>query len=151
VVFLTTLPLWLSGILLVGLPTILAMVGPVLVRRRLSLDRLSANNEVAGFKFATVGVLHAVLLAFAVIVVWERFSEAEKAVAQDAGAAATIYRLADGMGAGPGIACRDRLTGYLNSAVAEDWPAMGAGQGKPRHNPRLGRCLCGALDLHPRR
>src|SRR3954470_15594423 len=65
--FLTVLPLWVSGILLIGLPTLIAMGGPILIRRRLSLERLSTNNEVAGFKFATIGVLYAVLLAFAVI------------------------------------------------------------------------------------
>ena len=68
--FLTAEPLWLSGTLLLGVATLLAMASPVLVRRRVSLDRLRVNNEVAGFKFATVGVLYAVLLAFAVIVVW---------------------------------------------------------------------------------
>jgi hypothetical protein len=131
VFFLNAQPLWLSGVLVVALPTLLAMAGPVLVRSRLSLDRLSANNEVAGFKFATVGVLYAVLLAFAVIIVWERFSDAEKAVAQEAGAAATIYRLAKGIDAEPGVALRERLTGYLESVVVEDWPAMERGQASP--------------------
>ena len=56
------------------------MFGPVMVRRHVTLERLSTNNEVAGFKFATVGVLDAVLLAFVVIIVWEKFSEAEVAV-----------------------------------------------------------------------
>src|ERR671912_670616 len=126
--FLTTEPLWLSGTLLLGVATLLAMAGPVLVRRRVSLDRLRVNNEVAGFKFATVGVLYAVLLAFAVIVVWEKFSEAEDAVAQEAGAAATLYRLADGIGGEPGAAVRDSLTGYLRAAIAEDWPAMERGE-----------------------
>jgi hypothetical protein len=93
---LTTEPLWLSGTLLLGVAILLAMASPVLVRRRVSLDRLRVSNEVAGFRFATVGVLYAVLLASAVIVVWEKFSEAEDAVAQEAGAAATLYRLADG-------------------------------------------------------
>src|SRR5689334_11035418 len=68
---LTFLPLWLAAALLVGVLTLLAMGGPALIRRRLSLERLRANNEVAGFKFATVGVLYAVLLAFAVIVLLE--------------------------------------------------------------------------------
>ena len=68
--FLQSQPLWLSGLLLVGLPTGLAMLGPILIRRWVTLDRLSANNEVAGFKFAVVGVLYAVLIAFAIIVVW---------------------------------------------------------------------------------
>ncbi|HEY2132089.1 MAG TPA: hypothetical protein VGH36_03805 [Acetobacteraceae bacterium] len=83
--FLTTKPLWISGLILVGLTTIVAMLGPVCVRRRIGLDRLAINNEVAGFKFATIGVLYAVLLAFTVILVWERFSDAEADVAQEAG------------------------------------------------------------------
>jgi Na+/proline symporter len=98
---LTTLPLWLSGVLLVGGATLIAMAAPAFVRRHVSSDRLRINNEVAGFTFATVGVLYAVLLAFAVIIVWEKFSEAEHSVAQEAGAAATLYRLAEGIGGIP--------------------------------------------------
>ena len=45
------------------------------------------QHAVAGFKFATVGVLYAVLLAFAMIVVWGKFNVAENAVAKEAGAA----------------------------------------------------------------
>jgi hypothetical protein len=119
--------LWLSGALLIGMPTLLAMAAPVLVRRRITSERLRRNNEVAGFTFATVGVLYAVLLAFAVIVVWEKSSEAEKAVAQEAGAAATLYRLADGMGGVPVAVIRGGMTHYLRSAVQEDWPAMKRG------------------------
>jgi len=94
---LTTQPLWLSAALLLGATTILALAAPVLVRRHVSHERLRINNEVAGFMFAVVGVLYAVLLAFAVIVVWEKFNEAEHAAAQEAGAAATVYRLANGI------------------------------------------------------
>jgi hypothetical protein len=121
---LTTLPLWLSGVLLVGGATLIAMAAPAFVRRHVSSDRLRINNEVAGFTFATVGVLYAVLLAFAVIIVWEKFSEAEHAAAQEAGAAATLYRLAEGIGGDPGAALRDGLTRYVRAAIAEDWPAM---------------------------
>jgi hypothetical protein len=35
---------------------------PVLMRRRIGLEL--SNNDIAGFKFATVGVIYAVLLAF---------------------------------------------------------------------------------------
>jgi Na+/proline symporter len=91
---LTTQPLWLSGALVIGVATLLAMAAPIFVRRRVPSERLRINNEVAGFTFATIGVLYAVLLAFAVIIVWEKFSVAENATAQEAGAAATLYRLA---------------------------------------------------------
>jgi hypothetical protein len=78
-------PVWVSAIVMIVVPTLVAMAGPIVVRKYVSLERLSTNNEVAGFKFATVGVLYAVLLAFVVIVVWEKFSDAEADVSREAG------------------------------------------------------------------
>jgi len=126
--FLAGLPLWLSGMLIVGLPTVLAMLGPILVRRYVTLETLAENNEVAGFKFAVIGVLYAVLLAFAIIVVWERFSVAENTVATEAGAVANIYRLSQGINGQPGIALRGALTNYLRAVISSDWPAMERGR-----------------------
>src|SRR3954464_4174186 len=125
--FLTRLPLWALGIIIVVGPTLLAMTAPFFIRRGTGFDRLKINNEVAGFKFAVVGVLYAVLLAFAVIVVWERFSESEGMVASEAGAAATIYRLTKGVDETSGSEIRIRLTTYLEAAIADDWPAMAQG------------------------
>jgi hypothetical protein len=127
--FLTTAPLWFVALALVGAMSFIAMIGPIMVRRRVSLDQLRTNNEVAGFKFATVGVIYAVLLGFAVIVVWQKFADAENDVALEAGAAATIYRLANGIEGAPGIAIHERMTAYLRSAIDEDWPAMKNGHG----------------------
>ena len=148
-IFLTVLPLWLSGLLLIGLPTLLAMVGPILIRRRLGLERLRTNNEVAGFKFATVGVLYAVLLAFAVIVVWEKFGDAEDHVEQEAGAAASIYRLSAGIGGETGTRLRDGMSAYLNVAIAEDWPAMEHGRGSREVTHALNVLYQDALAFKP--
>ena len=82
--FITKSPLWVQTFWILILPTVLFMIGPLLVRRYVALESLATNNEVAGFKFATVGVLYAVLLAFSIIVVWEKFNDAEATV--DAGA-----------------------------------------------------------------
>jgi hypothetical protein len=46
--FLSECPRWLAALLLIVFPTIVAMSGPILVRRRVSLDRLTTNNEIAG-------------------------------------------------------------------------------------------------------
>ncbi len=128
---LTVLPLWLSTLLLVVLPTAIAMAGPLIVRRFVRLDRLRTNNEVAGFKFATVGVLYAVLLAFAIIVVWEKFNVSENDVAKEAGAAATVLRLADGLSTEHRNAVRSAMEGYLSAAINKDWPAMERGKLDP--------------------
>jgi nucleotide-binding universal stress UspA family protein len=122
--FLTTQPLWVSGTILVGLTTVAATLMPSVIRRFVTLERLTANNEIAGFKFSAVGVLYAVLLAFAIIVVWQKFADSETTVAQEAGAAETIYRLSPDMGEKPRAELRAALMTYLKVAVADDWPAM---------------------------
>ena len=126
--FLTSRPGWVL-VLLLFLLTALAMTGPLLVRRRVSLERLRGNNEVAGFKFAVIGVLYAVLLAFVVVISWERFHDAENALAREGGAAATIYRLAGGLDdESSAAAVRAHLASYLSSVLSSDWPEMQRGR-----------------------
>jgi hypothetical protein len=147
--FLTLAPLWVSALVLVGLPTAIAMICTIMIRRRLSLERLRSNNEVAGFKFATIGVLFAVLLGFAVIVVWEKFSDAENTVALEAGAAATIYRLAGGIPEESGQALRAGIAAYLRSAMDYDWPAMERGKGSAETNRALNALYATVLSYQP--
>lgn len=146
--FLTT-HLWLSAIILIGATTLISMAGPVMIRRQVPLARLNANNEIAGFKFAVIGVLYAVQLAFAVIVVWEKWADAEKYAAQEAGAAATLYRLSAGLGVESGAALRDTTTHYVKTAIAEDWPAMERGEANRAVTHALDDMYARVLDFHP--
>jgi hypothetical protein len=122
-------PLWVQTIVVVVIPTLLAMLGPWVVRRFVALENLSSNNEIAGFKFATVGVLYAVLLAFSIIAVWEKFNDADATVEREASAAATVYHLVPGLGANEGKAVHAAMTAYLKSAINDEWPAMFNGHG----------------------
>jgi hypothetical protein len=65
----------------------------LLCRRRWGTDRLALNNEVAGFKFAVVGVFYAVLLAFVVVAVWEDYRDTETAVRNEAKALADLHQV----------------------------------------------------------
>jgi hypothetical protein len=125
--FLTSRPGWVL-ILLLFLVTALAMTGPPLVRRFVAIEKLRSNNEVAGFKYAVIGVLYAVLLAFVVIITWERFYDAEKSLAVEAGSAATIYRLSGGFDESSAATLRANMSAYLKSVLADDWPAMAVGR-----------------------
>ncbi len=125
--FLCSLPLWLGAFFTVLLPTMVAMAGPALVRKRYPLSILAKNNEIAGFKFATVGAIYGVILAFAIVTVWEKFSEAELFVLQEAGSSATIYRLAAGENA-DAIATRAALEAYLGAVIEDEWLRMAEGK-----------------------
>lgn len=49
----------------------------------------------------------------------------------EAGAAATIYRLADGLGDETASTVRNSLTGYIKVVMNEEWPAMERGGASP--------------------
>ena len=132
-------PVWLAALVVVVIPTALVMCGPIVVRRLAPTERIAANNEVAGFKFATLGVVYAVLLGLVVISVWEKFAEADDAVTREGGAIASLFRLSDGVAMPHQQALRDRLAEYVDSAAENDWPAM-AGGGE---SPETGRALDG--------
>jgi hypothetical protein len=101
---------------------------------------------VAGFKFAVVGVLYAVLLAFVVIVVWQKYNDAEVAVTQEAAAAATLYRLA--AGADPATAdVRAALTNYLKFVVNRDFPEMAREKESPETTAELNEAYAAALRM----
>jgi len=131
------LPLWLSSFLLVVVPTLATMCGPAVVRHFVGLERMIVNNEVAGFKFATLGVIYAVLLGFAVIVVWERFSEAEGAATREAGAVASMFRLSTGFDSNTQASFHERLSDYAKSAIVDDWPEMSRGRESSRTRQAL--------------
>src|SRR5215469_5064396 len=96
--FLTGQPLWLAALLVVGFGTAISMCGPSLVRHYVTLDKLTSNNEIAGFKYTAVATLYAVLLAFVIIVAWEKFTAAQTDVVDEAGAAVAVYRLSPALG-----------------------------------------------------
>jgi hypothetical protein len=124
---LSAMPLWKSCLLLVGLGTLFGMLGPALLRRYLGIERLKVNNEVAGFKFAVVGVVYAVILGFATVVTWEKFRDAEAAVQQEAGAVTALDRLSSGLEQPSARRIQDQLHAYVRAVINEDWPAMNVG------------------------
>jgi Protein of unknown function (DUF4239) len=123
--FLSELPIWALIFAIIIVPTSVAIGLQVLVRRSIGVDRLALNNEVAGFIFAIIGVVYAVLLAFVVIAVWEKYSEGQTSVAKESAAAAALIYYSEG--AEPeAVRFRERVIDYLNHAIHGDWPAMAA-------------------------
>jgi len=100
----------------------------LLCRRRWGTDRLSLNNEVAGFKFAVVGVFYAVLLAFVVVAVWEDYRDTEDAVRNEAKALIDLHRVSYALPDAAGSAIRKHLVSYIEQVRDAEWPAMAEGR-----------------------
>ena len=83
-----------SGVLVVGGACLAAVVGLALVQRLVPVTIRREHNDVAGFIYAVLGVIYAVLLALVVIAVWEEFGRARVTVEGEANALAEIFWLA---------------------------------------------------------
>src|SRR5262245_22485086 len=125
-------------------------IGLMLVTRHTyGVDRLSLNNEVAGFKFAVVGVFYAVLLAFVVVAVWEGFRDTEGTVRNEAKAAVDLHRIASVL---PGQASadirRDVIT-YVKDVRDEEWAKMARGQSSDVVTNDLGQLTKTVFAFNP--
>jgi hypothetical protein len=118
----------LHGLLLVGGIVLLSLAAMFIVRRAITIATLEAHNDVAGFVYAVIGVIYAVLLAFVVIAVWEEWDRAEFAAEEEVAAISSLARIADGMPDGDRVAARQLLRDYAHSVIHEEWPAMADGK-----------------------
>jgi len=116
------------------------------VRRIFGLERLVINNEVAGFKFAVVGIVYGLFLTLATISAWEKFSEAHVAVIEEAAAANAIYQLTNGPEQDQ-LAVRAALSKYLMLAIEKDWPAMEVEQESEEVGGALGELYIDVIRL----
>jgi hypothetical protein len=66
------------GVLVVCGACIAAVIGLAVVQRLVPVTTRKEHNDVAGFIYAVIGVIYAVLLALVVIAVWGRFWEGSR-------------------------------------------------------------------------
>jgi hypothetical protein len=122
---------WLWAFLLVVIMPALAVGCALMVRRRVGPEVLARHNDVAGFIYAVIGVVYAVLLGFTAIIVWEQFQTAKEGVEMEANALADLYRDAQVFPPEVRDAVADRLEAYARLVMEEEWPAMAAGKSSP--------------------
>jgi hypothetical protein len=86
------------------------------------------HNDVAGFIYAVLGVVYAVLLALVVIAVWEEFGSARETVETEANATAEIFWLAHRLAEPERHRLQELARSYARQVVEKEWPLMRDGQ-----------------------
>jgi len=118
-------------VVVVGGTVLLSVGGMLLVRRSITLAVLESHNEVAGFLYAVLGVVYAVLLAFTAIVVWEQHTRAESVAAQEASELADLYRNSEAFPVEVRALLRSQIRAYSQAVVEREWPDMARGEASP--------------------
>jgi hypothetical protein len=117
------------GVLMVGGVCLAALAGFELVHRLVPAASRQQQNDVAGFIYAALGVIYAVLLALVVIAVWQQYQAADETVEQEANATAEIAWLAHRLPEPRGSHIQELCRSYAEEVVHKEWPLME--QGKP--------------------
>lgn len=127
------LPLSVSVITVVALSVVVPWLAVRLVRRIWPYPAFKENNELVGFAFAVYGLIYGVLLAFTIVVGWERFAATEQLVTHESTVLSELWR--DSQAFPPAVRDRvhDDLIAYVRSVVDDEWPAMAMrGQAHPQ-------------------
>jgi hypothetical protein len=116
------------GILVVGGICLLAVGGFELVHRLVPASSRQQHNDVAGFIYAALGVIYAVLLALVVIAVWEEYGAAGNTVEQEANATAEIFWLGHRLPEPTGPHVQELARSYAEEVIHKEWPLMEKGE-----------------------
>nr|WP_042180938.1 DUF4239 domain-containing protein [Kibdelosporangium sp. MJ126-NF4]CEL14696.1 hypothetical protein [Kibdelosporangium sp. MJ126-NF4]CTQ96674.1 hypothetical protein [Kibdelosporangium sp. MJ126-NF4] len=116
--------IYLSGALWIIGAGVLAAVVAVLIHRIPATAGLSGNNEVAGQVFTIVAGLHAVLMAFVLISLFDGVSTAEDDSQREANNLVAVSWSADALSDQVSTKVRDITSAYSDTVVRREWPQM---------------------------
>src|ERR687890_1441981 len=116
------------GVLVVCGACIAAVIGLAVVQRLVPVETRKEHNDVAGFIYAVLGVIYAVLLALVVIATWEDFGRANVTVETEANALAEIFWLAYALPEPEGRELQELCRSYAEEVVNVGWPLMEQGK-----------------------
>ena len=116
------------SVLVVGGVCLASLIGFELVHRLVPAVSRQQHNDVAGFIYAALGVIYAVLLALVVIAVWQQFQAADETVDQEANATAEIFWLAHRLPEPQGAHIQELCKSYAEEVVHKEWPLMERGE-----------------------
>jgi hypothetical protein len=112
----------------IGGTCLVALAGLEVVQRLVPVTSRQRHNDVAGFIYAALGVIYAVLLALVVIAVWEEYGRARVTVEGEANALAEIFWLAHRLPEPEGRELQELARSYAEEMVDEEWPLMEQGR-----------------------
>ncbi len=126
-------PLSVSVFIVVALSAVVPWLAVRLIRRKWPHPVFKENNELVGFTYSVYGLIYGVLLAFTIVVAWQRYGETEKLVLHETTLLSDLWR--DSVVFRPWVRdyIQKDLIAYAQSVVDDEWPEMAArGKAHPK-------------------
>src|SRR5215204_800117 len=146
---LNTVPTTLLGVLVVGLAIALAAGGLLVVRRFFPAMSLRGHNDVAGFIYAVLGVIYAVLLPFVLVVVWEEFRDADHGEMIEADTLAALRLEVQSFPDPARQQVVDQAERYARTVVEDEWPLLSEGKESAAAQRELDALILAVQGIEP--
>ena len=122
----------MGAVIVIGSSMLLSIAGLLVVRRYANVDWLKRHYELASYFFLMIGTLYAVLIAFAIYVVWSASKEAGTNLEREANEVADLSRLSMAMPDPVRSKITPALMEYLSAVVEDEFPGMEQGRESQR-------------------
>ncbi|HEY1732771.1 MAG TPA: hypothetical protein VGG15_13530 [Terriglobales bacterium] len=109
-----------------------SVLGLVIVRRFVNLDYLKKHLDIASYFFLMIGTLYAVLIAFAIFVVWTQFQDAGTNLEREVNAVGDLSRMSSGLPEPQHTVIRNALLEFVHAVIEDEFPAMAEGRDSTR-------------------
>jgi Protein of unknown function (DUF4239) len=120
-----------------------------LVQRFVPHPHRERHNEVAGFIFAGVGVLYAVLLGFVVVSVWGNVGAAQQTTFNEADSLAGVYWISRSLPLPLGAQIEHETLDYATTVESSEWPLMARHQSSPAATQLVYEIRASVLSYQP--
>jgi hypothetical protein len=147
--FFYSLPIWLSTIIVLAVALAIGLGSSLGVRLLLRLQPSAEEREVGINLMQVVAAYIGIMIAFAGVVVWQDFGDAQTAVHEETAAAAQLYRNLETYG-DETVAARQDLRAYVRSIVADEWPQLREGKASDKTEATLFRLFQAIGEIRPK-
>lgn len=106
----------------------ISVSGLLIIRKYYPHYKCKPHNDIAGFIFATLGVVYAVLLAFTVIITWQDFDKAQDVTVNEANCITALYLDSVPFPAEFRGELKKELSKYVRAILDDEWQMMAKGQ-----------------------
>ena len=121
-------PTFLLGFIIISFYVFSTIIGLIIIRKIYPYNRCKNHNDIAGFIFATLGVIYAVILAFTVVVTWEQFDKADDITGREANCIASLNQDTMAFPAEFRARLQGELRDYVNAIINDEWKTMERGK-----------------------
>jgi len=146
--FFSGMPLWQLTVIVLGLSLTLGWGFSVGIRKLFRLDPTAQQADLAIDLMQVASTYIGILLAFAGVLAWQNYDDAQTAIEEEAGTASQLYR--DLTAYGPGMdGARQDLRAYIASILDDEWPLMRRGGRSDVTEAKLIRLFDGVAIVKP--